>query len=152
MLRFADGSSRTLSSANWQLGPVPLRIPEVPTTFRSLPNLVRPFSLLARLEISASGEVLDVVPDDPKSDAAVLSWIRAEVGHERSIQLVGYWSWRGGRPGISPNSTPDVTKMAWQKSETTLRPLVEWFHVVADSQTKPSVDAKPTVCELGDGD
>jgi hypothetical protein len=75
-LQFADGSRRTFSSPTWHLGPTPRRIPEVPTTFRPLPALNRPLSLLATMKISAAGKVADVIPDDRNNQPEVLRWIR----------------------------------------------------------------------------
>lgn len=74
-LQLSDGAARTFSSPGWHLDPIPRRVPEVPTTFRPL-SINRPFSLLARVKIIASGQVVDVVPDDSSNHGEVLRWIR----------------------------------------------------------------------------
>lgn len=74
-LQFTDGTARTYSSPGWHLGPIPRRIPEVPTTFRPL-SVNRPSSIVARVKIGASGDVADVVPDNSNNHPEVLRWIR----------------------------------------------------------------------------
>ena len=73
---------------------------------------------------------------------------RATIARAKQIQSIGYWKWRGGTPGKPPNTTPERIKEDWRKAETTLRPLVDWFHETAQSASKlkPSV-AEPTACQ-----
>ena len=73
-LRFTDGTLRTFSSPQWQSGPVPTLIPTLPETIPELP-VQPPVSLLAKLKISAMGDVLDVVSEEPES-LKLLGWIR----------------------------------------------------------------------------
>jgi hypothetical protein len=61
------------------------------------------------------------------------------------LQHVGYWTWHGGSPTESPNSSPESARIAWQESEAALQPLVAWLHGIEALRLSPS-DAKTTLC------
>lgn len=129
MLQFTGGSVRTFSSPSWRLGPIPRRIPEVPAAFRPLPTLNRPSSLLARVKISASGAVVDVMPDDKNSQPEVLRWIRDLMEQE--------WRFHPGLSGGKPVDSelavlfrfPADATPAFPETEPTLSPvtLIQFF-------------------------
>ncbi len=73
-LHLNDGTVQTLSSPGWQLDPIPMIIPPVSRTTKPLP-VQPPASLLAKLRISARGDVVGVVPDEP-ADPNLVNWIR----------------------------------------------------------------------------
>jgi len=74
-LQFTNGTARTYSSRDWHLGPAPRRVPEVPTKFRP-PPVIRPYALLAEVKINASGDVVDLIPEDQDIAPDVLQWTR----------------------------------------------------------------------------
>jgi hypothetical protein len=73
----------------------------------------------------------------------------AKITRGGEVQSVGYWSWRGGTPAESPNSTPDAVKKEWRTSQAALRPLVDWVHAVEGSKLVSS-PARSTLCSDGD--
>jgi hypothetical protein len=77
-VQFTDGSVRIYSSPEWRLGPIPTLIPTLPEVIPDLP-VEAPASLLAKLTINASGEVLDVAPAEP-ADPKLVDWIRSRMG------------------------------------------------------------------------
>jgi hypothetical protein len=82
-----------------------------------------------------------------------MSWVSdldVQISRGDQVQRVGYWTWRGGKTGLSPESTPNNIKQIWQVSQVALQPLVEWFHQVKSVQLQPST-AQPTMCG-GEGD
>ncbi len=74
---FTNSRVRTSASSNWQLGPSPALVPILPDSLPDLP-VEAPASLLAKLRISDSGSVIDVVPQ-VAADSALLQWIRARM-------------------------------------------------------------------------
>lgn len=70
---YTDSSVRTYSSPEWRLDPTPSLVPML----RDVPNLPLqpPLSLLAKLRIGASGDVLDVIPG-VSADARLAGWVR----------------------------------------------------------------------------
>jgi hypothetical protein len=76
-VHFTDGSVRTYSSPEWRLGPSPALVPTLPEATPDLP-VEPPVSLLAKLKISASGRVLDVVPEE-SADPRLVEWIRGRM-------------------------------------------------------------------------
>ena len=75
--------------------------------------------------------------------------VNAKIGQGGQVRKVGYWGWRGGSAEASPNSTPDNIKNIWKDSQTTLKPLVEWFHAVERLKLSPS-GANSTLCDNAD--
>ena len=75
MIQLSDGSVRIFSSPRWQLEPVPHRVPRLSEDTPNLP-VTPPVSLLAKVKVSASGQVVDVVSDGQQDDPKVLAWIR----------------------------------------------------------------------------
>lgn len=59
MVRFSNGAVETFSSPGWQLGPIPKYVP----AHFSLPSklIIPPLALRAKVKLSASGQVVDVV-------------------------------------------------------------------------------------------
>jgi hypothetical protein len=77
-----------------------------------------------------------------------MSWVSdldVRISRGEQVQTVGYWIWRGGKAGLSPESTPDNIKRIWRESQAALQPLVEWFHQVKGLQLQPST-AQPSMC------
>ncbi|HKW16156.1 MAG TPA: hypothetical protein VJO35_01480 [Terriglobales bacterium] len=72
-IEYTDGSIRTYSSPDWRLGPTPAFVPVLSDA--PDPPLQPPLSLLAKLRISASGDVLDVVPG-AHVDTRLVVWVR----------------------------------------------------------------------------
>jgi len=73
-LQLSDDTTRTYSSRDWTLGPTPVIVPRLPDALPEFP-VQPPVSLLAKLQISASGTVLDVLAEEP-ADPRVVGWIR----------------------------------------------------------------------------
>jgi hypothetical protein len=78
-IQFDDGTGRTYSSPNWRLEPTPALVP----VLRNLPTLPvePPVSLFAKVRISASGDILDLVPD-ANGDARLVGWLRDVMGKD----------------------------------------------------------------------
>ena len=77
--QFADGNVRSFSFPGWQIGPVPRLVPRLSQNVPSLP-VDSPVSLLAKIKVSSSGQVVDVVSDS-QENAKVLAWIRDRMRH-----------------------------------------------------------------------
>jgi hypothetical protein len=73
-VRFTDGTVQRFSSRGWQLGPLPTVIPRLPESVPDLP-VGPPASLVAKLKVSASGNVLDVVAERAEN-AKLVDWVR----------------------------------------------------------------------------
>jgi len=73
-----NGSVQTFSSPGWRLGPTPAMIPATSRTAPRLP-VDAPASLLAKLKINASGEVIDVAPEE-SADPKLVEWVRGQMG------------------------------------------------------------------------
>jgi hypothetical protein len=116
MVQFGDGTTKTFSSAGWQLGPTPQVIPVVPAFPSDL--VEAPIALLARVKISASGQILDVIPLDQEQSPA-LNLIRDQMRQDWKFNPALY----DGRP-----TTSDLIVLFRIHSERTL----------AFSETRPS--------------
>ena len=73
-VRFPDGTTRTFSSPGWRLPATPKQVPILPEAIPEFPAQP-PTSVLAKLKISASGDVIDVVSEEAV-DHKVVDWIR----------------------------------------------------------------------------
>jgi len=61
--QFTDGTVRTFSSPQWRVGPMPRAIPTLLEPIPPVP-VDPPISLRARVKISATGQVADILSDD----------------------------------------------------------------------------------------
>jgi hypothetical protein len=90
-IHFVDGSTHHFSSSGWEVGAIPILIPRQPEVAPDLP-VETPVSVLAKLKISASGNVVDVIPEQATS-SKVLDWIRSRLKNWKF-----YSSLRDGKP------------------------------------------------------
>jgi hypothetical protein len=72
--QFTDGIVRTFSSPEWRVGPMPRAIPTLAETVVPVPADPS-VSLRARVKISATGQVADILSDD-RDQPKVLAWIK----------------------------------------------------------------------------
>jgi hypothetical protein len=72
--QFTDGTVRTFSSPGWRVGPMPRAIPNLSETVPPVPA-DPPVSLRARVKISATGQLADILSDD-QDQPKVLAWIK----------------------------------------------------------------------------
>jgi hypothetical protein len=79
MVKFTDGTVRSFSSPEWQVDPVPRRIPQL-AEVPALP-VGPPVSLLAKVKINTAGEVVDVISTD-REHMEVLPWVRDRMRHK----------------------------------------------------------------------
>lgn len=76
MVQFSNGAVQTFSSPGWQLGPIPKYVPE----HFSFPSklIATPLALRAKVKMSASGQVVDVVSVD-REHLQILGLIRDQM-------------------------------------------------------------------------
>ncbi len=73
-VQFTDGTVRTASSPGWRMEPMPRVVPTLSETIPALP-VDPPVSLRARMKISATGHVVDIISED-QDQPKVLAWIK----------------------------------------------------------------------------
>lgn len=126
VIHFLDGSTRRFSCSGWQVGAIPILIPSQPKAIPD-PPIELPVSVLAKLKISASGNVVDIVSEQVAS-SKLLGWIRS--------QLKGwkfYPSLRDGKPTDSEMTTLFLIhakgKMRFDERYPILKPvtLIQFF-------------------------
>lgn len=72
-VQFSDAKVKVFSSSGWQLAPVPTVVPRLPENIPDLP-VPTPVPLIAKLRVSASGRVLDVLNEE--ADPRLVNWVR----------------------------------------------------------------------------
>lgn len=70
--------------------------------------------------------------------------VTVDIGEGGTVRRFGYWAWdkRNAGPDVPTN-----VKTHWQDSEVALRPLVEWFHRIEESNLTTS-NAESTQCSV----
>jgi hypothetical protein len=124
------------------------RLPKPAATLKVVDSLLDTAQLVQLKDILGDQTISKLPAYRQPAIPMSVTWSRgfnAQIVRGSKVQSVGYWSWKGGSPNTSPNSSPENVKAAWRDSERALKPLVEWFHNV-EALSAESPNSTATMC------
>ncbi len=106
-------------------------LPNDRATLKAYKSSLNELQLRKLRSILNSQPVQNVTPFAHKDFPLDIAWYRGllvKVFRDTGVQEAGYATWTPGEgtPNTAPNNIPIRTKQAWQISERTLQPLVDW--------------------------
>jgi hypothetical protein len=75
IIRLADGTVQTFSSAGWHVGPMPEAIPMLPASYPDV-QVTPPLTIVGEINIDRNGHVKRVDFEDAEKNPHVLAWIK----------------------------------------------------------------------------
>jgi hypothetical protein len=125
------------------------QLPNKYATVRIYEGLLNGFQLQRVITVLNSQSVKDIAPfrtpNLPFDNVVTFAHFYAEIAREDQVQKVGYFLW-DPKPGDFVQSISASQKDQWQKDQTTLVPLVQWFHEIEGMKwSELPVDAS-TLC------